>query len=54
MVIHSGLIPRVYKMTKAVAQIVGVSLNENGTIGKYNQKCHNVKKWYEEVHKFLP
>jgi|JI81AbrownRNA_FD_contig_21_5741277_length_326_multi_3_in_0_out_0_1 hypothetical protein len=34
MVIHSGLIPRVYKMTKAVAQIVGVSLNENGTIGK--------------------
>lgn len=27
MVIHSGLIPRVYKMTKAVAQIMGTSLH---------------------------
>lgn len=34
MVIHSGLIPRVYKMTKAVAQILGISLHENGSVGK--------------------
>lgn len=55
MVIHSGLIPRIYKMTKAVAQIVGVGLHENGAIGKVEPKnVVSLKKWYEEVHKFLP
>ena len=48
MVIHSGLIPRVYKMTKAVAQIVGIGLHENGTIGKIEPKNVTLlKKWYE-------
>lgn len=47
MVIHSGLIPRVYKMTKAVAQIVGINLNENGSISKIESKnVTMLKKWY--------
>ena len=42
-------------MTKAVAQIVGVGLHENGAIGKVEPKnVVSLKKWYEEVHKFLP
>lgn len=55
MAIHSGVIPRIYKMTKAVAQIVGTSLHENGTVGKIESKnVIALKKWYEEIHKYLP
>jgi starch synthase len=42
-------------MTKAVAQIMGISLHENGTTGKVEPKnVVSLKKWYEEVHNFLP
>lgn len=55
MAIHSGLIPRFYKMTKAVAQILGTTLHENGTIGRVEPKnVIALKKWYEEIHKYLP
>ena len=30
--IQSGLIPRTFKMPKAVAQLMGINLKENGTI----------------------
>lgn len=42
-------------MTKAVAQIVGINLNENGSVSKIEPKNVTLlKKWYEEIHKFLP
>lgn len=42
-------------MTKAVAQIVGTSLHENGAVGKIESKnVIALKKWYEEIHKYLP
>lgn len=47
-VIESGPIPRLFKMTKAIAQIMGLHLQENGTINNIKPKnISSLKRWYE-------
>ena len=42
-------------MTKAVAQIMGLNLQENGNVGNIKPKSiSSLKKWYEEIQMFLP
>jgi hypothetical protein len=44
-----------FKMPKALSQLVGVQLNNNGEVNKTTPKnINNLKKWYEEVMKSLP
>lgn len=49
------MIPRLFKMPKAVSQVVGLNLNENGNVSKIAPKNMNsLKKWYEEIKKHEP
>ena len=47
-VIQSGPIPRIFKMVKALAQIMGLGLHENGNISTIKPKnVSALKRWYE-------
>jgi hypothetical protein len=44
-----------YKMPKALSQLVGMQLNNNGEVTQTAPKnITNLKKWYEDVMKSLP
>jgi len=54
-IIRSGPIPRMFKLPKALSQVVGVQLNNNGEITQsVPRNINNLRKWYEDVLKSLP
>jgi hypothetical protein len=47
-VISSGFIPRLFKLPKALSQIVGIHLHENGSLSEKEKKpLIKLAKWYE-------
>ena len=54
-IIKSGPIPRMYKIPKAMAQIVGLNLKNNGETSQIVPKnINHLKTWYEDMIKLLP
>jgi hypothetical protein len=54
-IIRSGPIPRMFKLPKALSQVVGLQLSNSGDLTAAHPKnINNLKKWYDEVLKSLP